>query len=104
MLKLKIPLIIIFILLLTLQGHSAAPLLSSGVTLRSDSMEQVRSFRERINSIQEKITSARLEKEIELSLMSKKEEPYKKTLLEVATAHLLAHSFCLEMARARPRV
>jgi hypothetical protein len=47
--------------------------------------EQVRSFRERINSVQEKITSARLEKENQLSLMSKKEEPYQKTLLDVAT-------------------
>jgi peptidoglycan hydrolase CwlO-like protein len=47
--------------------------------------EQVRSFRERINSVQEKITSARLEKETQLSLMGKKEEPYNKTLLDVAT-------------------
>lgn len=47
--------------------------------------EQVRSFRDRINSVQEKIASARLEKETQLSLMSKKEGPYKKTLLDVAT-------------------
>jgi hypothetical protein len=38
----RIPLIIIFILLLTLQGYSALPPLSRWVTLRSDSREQVK--------------------------------------------------------------
>ena len=42
MLKFRIPLIIIFILLLTLQGYSASPLLSRWVTLRCDSKEQVK--------------------------------------------------------------
>jgi len=42
MFKFKIPLIIIFILLLTIQVYSAPPLLSRWVTLRSDSREQVK--------------------------------------------------------------
>ncbi len=42
MLKLRIPLIVIFILLLPLHGYSAPPLLSRWVTLRSDSREQVK--------------------------------------------------------------
>jgi hypothetical protein len=44
--------------------------------------EQVRSFRERINSLQEKIASAKADKETQLSILAKKEEQYKKTAQE----------------------
>jgi hypothetical protein len=47
--------------------------------------EQIRSFQDRLNSLQEKIASARSEKEIQLSILLKKEEPHKKAALEVAT-------------------
>jgi hypothetical protein len=47
--------------------------------------EQIRSFQDRLNSLQEKIASARSEKEIQLSILTKKEEPYKKAALDVAT-------------------
>jgi hypothetical protein len=40
--------------------------------------EQIRSFQDRIGSLQEKIVSARAEKEVQLSILRPKEEPYKK--------------------------
>ncbi|HVO64925.1 MAG TPA: hypothetical protein VMT12_00450 [Syntrophales bacterium] len=46
--------------------------------------EQVRSFRDRINSLQERISSARSEKESQLSLLKRKEEQHKKTSQDTA--------------------
>jgi len=46
--------------------------------------EKVRSFQGRISSLQEKITSTGAEKEIQLSLLRKKEEPYKKAAQDTA--------------------
>jgi hypothetical protein len=42
--------------------------------------EQVRSFQDRISSLQEKISSAQTEKRIQVSILAKKEEQYKKAL------------------------
>jgi hypothetical protein len=54
-------------------------------TVAADGLrEQVRSFQGRINSLQEKITSTGAEKEIQLSLLRKKEEPYKKAAQDTA--------------------
>jgi hypothetical protein len=47
--------------------------------------EQIRSFQDRLNFLQQKIASARSEKDIQVSILSKKEEPYKKAALDVAT-------------------
>ncbi|MBN1664028.1 MAG: hypothetical protein JW943_10550 [Deltaproteobacteria bacterium] len=44
--------------------------------------EQIRSFQERIGSLKEKIRSARSEKDMQLSLLKKKEEPFRKTAQE----------------------
>jgi hypothetical protein len=46
--------------------------------------EQVRSFQSRISSLQQKITSNTAEKEMQLSLLRKKEEPYKMAAQDVA--------------------
>ena len=46
--------------------------------------EQVRSFQDRISSLQEKITSARSDKETHSSLLRKKEEQYKKAAQDTA--------------------
>lgn len=46
--------------------------------------EQVRSFRDRINSLQEKIASAKADKETQLSILAKKEDLYRKTAQETS--------------------
>jgi hypothetical protein len=54
-------------------------------TAASDGLqEQVRSFQDRINSLQEKIRAASSEKRMQTSLLAKKEEQYKKAALDVA--------------------
>jgi hypothetical protein len=47
--------------------------------------EQVRSFNDRINSLREKIASARSERGVQASLLQKREDSYKKTVQEAAT-------------------
>lgn len=48
--------------------------------------EQVRSFQDRLSSLQLKINAARAEKEAMLSLLAKKDEPYKKVMQDAAVA------------------